>query len=108
RDAIAARAGEDFACTVKVPAEKAPPLARHVDRAEALETCRLAQEWGFHAVTPVEVSVFPDTTLSRGGVPKSVWQNPSIKKRLRAAAPSRMRRAILIAGYYVGGRRNPF
>jgi 2,4-dienoyl-CoA reductase-like NADH-dependent reductase (Old Yellow Enzyme family) len=108
RDAVAERAGEDYPCTVKVPAEKAPPLARHVDRAEALETCRLVQEWGFHAVTPVEVSVFPDTALSRGGIPKSVWQNAAIKKRLRAAAPRRSRRMVLIAGYVVGGRRNPF
>jgi 2,4-dienoyl-CoA reductase-like NADH-dependent reductase (Old Yellow Enzyme family) len=108
RDAVAERAGDDYCITVKVPGEKAPPLARHVDFDEAMETCRLAQEWGFHAVTPVEVSVFPDTTLSRGGVPKSVWQNKSISSRLRKAAPKRTRRAVIVGGYVVGGARNPY
>ena len=50
--------------------------------------CRLVEEWGFDAVTPVEVSVFPDTTLSRGGVPDSFWTNPGIAD----AASARPRR----------------
>ena len=108
RDAVAERAGEDFACTVKVPSEKAPPFTPHVDLEEAFESCRLVQEWGFHALTPVEVSVFPDTALSRGGVPNSIWQNQAIKTRFHRAAPSRLRRAVLTAGYVIGGRRNPF
>ena len=108
RDAVAERAGEDYACTVKIPAEKAPPLAKRATVDEALRMCELAQEWGYHAVTPVEVSVFPDTTLSRGGVPTSLWKNQSMKTRFRKAAPSRLRRAVITAGYVVGGRRNTF
>jgi 2,4-dienoyl-CoA reductase-like NADH-dependent reductase (Old Yellow Enzyme family) len=108
RRAVAERAGADFPCTVKVPTEVAPPFARHVTRAEALETCRLVAEWGFDAVTPVEVSVLPDTTLSRGRAPSGLWDNAAMRARFRAAAPRRARRATLLAGAWLGGRRAPF
>ena len=108
RRAVAERAGADFPCTVKVPVEVAPPFARHVTRPEALETCRLVAEWGFDAVTPVEVSVLPDTTLSRGSAPSGLWDNAAMRARFRAAAPRRARRATLIAGAWLGGRRAPF
>ena len=54
------------------------------------------------------VSVFPDTSLSRGGVPSSLWQQPAMEKRFRAAAPTRRRRAAIMAGSWVGGRLAPF
>ena len=108
REAVSERAGADFTCTVKAPAEVAPPGFPRSSRVEALELCRLVQEWGFDAVTPVEVSVFPDTTLSRGGVPDSLWTNPGMAARLRAAAPGRGRRAVLKAGSWWGGRTAPF
>ncbi|MGZ7026085.1 MAG: oxidoreductase [Acidimicrobiia bacterium] len=108
RTAVAERAGSDFACTVKVPAETSPPGFPRATRDDALRLCRLVEEWGFDAVTPVEVSVFPDTTLSRGSVPDSFWTNPGIAERLRRAAPSRRRRAVIKAGAWWGGRRAPF
>jgi 2,4-dienoyl-CoA reductase-like NADH-dependent reductase (Old Yellow Enzyme family) len=108
RRAVAERAGGDFPCTVKVPIEVAPPFARHVTRAEALETCRLVAEWGFDAVTPVEVSVLPDTTLSRGRAPSGLWDNAAMRARFRAAAPRRARRATVMAGAWLGGRRARF
>ncbi|WP_436792918.1 NADH:flavin oxidoreductase [Actinospongicola halichondriae] len=108
REAVAERAGDDFACTVKAPAEVAPPGFPRSSAVEALELCRLVQEWGFDAVTPVEVSVFPDTTLSRGGVPDSLWTNAGMAKRLRAAAPGRGRHAVLKAGSWWGGKTAPF
>jgi 2,4-dienoyl-CoA reductase-like NADH-dependent reductase (Old Yellow Enzyme family) len=108
RSAVAERAGVDFPCTVKVPAETAPPGFPRTRSAEALELCRLVQEWGFDAITPVEVSVFPDTTLSRGGVPDSFWTNRGMADRLRTAAPARLRRTAITAGAWWGGRRAPF
>jgi 2,4-dienoyl-CoA reductase-like NADH-dependent reductase (Old Yellow Enzyme family) len=108
RRAVAERAGDDFPCTVKVPAEVAPlgmPRSSHDD---ALELARLVQEWGFDAVTPVTVSVFPDTTLSRGDAPDSFRTNKAMARRLREAAPSRLRRATLRAGLRSGARRAPF
>ena len=108
RERVAERAGSDFPCTVKVAAEKAPPFARHVTFDEAMRTCELVADWGYDAVTPVEVSVFPDTTLSRGGVPSSLWTNNAMKTRLLTAAPSRIKRTTLKLGSYFGGRRNPF
>ena len=108
REAVAERAGADFACTVKAPAEKAPPGFPRSSADEAIELCRLVQEWGFDAVTPVEVSVFPDTTLSRGGVPDSLWTNRGMADRLRRAAPTRPRRALLKAGSWWGGKTAPF
>jgi 2,4-dienoyl-CoA reductase-like NADH-dependent reductase (Old Yellow Enzyme family) len=108
RAAVAQRAGDDFACTVKVPVETAPPGLPRATEAEALELARLVQEWGFDAVTPVTVSVFPDTTLSRGDAPDNLRTNKAMARRLRAAAPSAMRRATLKAGFWWGGRRAPF
>jgi len=108
RARVAERAGDDFPCTVKVPAETAPPGFRRSSREDALELARLVEEWGFDAITPVEVSVFPDTTLSRGGTPDALWTNPAMAARLRTAAPSRRRRLTLTAGARLGGRRAPF
>jgi 2,4-dienoyl-CoA reductase-like NADH-dependent reductase (Old Yellow Enzyme family) len=108
RGAVAERAGADFPCLVKVPVETAPPGFARATRTDALRLARLVEEWGFDAVTPVEVSVFPDTTLSRGAVPDSFWTNPGIAKRLHTAAPTRRRRAVIKAGAWLGGRRAPF
>ena len=108
REAVSERAGADFPCTVKAPAETAPPGFPRSSADEAVELCRLVEEWGYDAVTPVEVSVFPDTTLSRGGVPDSLWTNPGMAKRLQQAAPSRFRRGMLKAGAWWGGRNAPF
>lgn len=108
RRAVAERAGADFPCIVKVPAEVSPLGFARATRDDALHLCRLAEEWGFDAVTPVEVSVFPDTTLSRGDIPDSFWSNPGIAERLRRAAPTRTRRAVIKIGAWWGGRRAPF
>jgi hypothetical protein len=54
------------------------------------------------------VSVFPDTTLSRGGIPTSLWRNPSMQRRFRAASPRRSERGVLMAGYVFGGVSAPF
>lgn len=108
RDAVAERAGDDFACTVKVPAEIAPPGFPRSTTEEAIRLCRLAEEWGYDAITPVEVSVFPDTTLSRGGTPDSFWTNSGMATRLARAAPSRFRRGVIKGGAWWGARRSPF
>jgi len=104
RQRIAERAGEDFTVTVKVPVgEKAPPFTRHTTWDEGIALCGLVEAFGYDSVTPVEVSVFPDTTLSRGGIPASIWRNGTMRRRFRAAAPRRSERAVLVAGYVVGG-----
>jgi len=109
RAAVAERAGADFTCTVKVPvAEKAPPLAPRTTWAEGLELAGWCEEWGFDSVTPVHVSVFPDTTLTRGGVPRSLWRNPGMKERFAKAAPRRLERTVIAAGYLTGGLASPF
>ena len=70
---------------------------------------QLVEEWGFDAVTPVEVSVFPDTTLSRGDVPSSIWDEP-VDERPASARPRRRRarRTVMMAAMWVGGKRSPF
>src|SRR5207302_952554 len=76
RAAVAERAGEDYACTVKIPVdEKAPPLMPRITFEDGMEMRRLAQEWGYHAVTPVRLSVLPDTTLTKGDIPASLCRN---------------------------------
>lgn len=109
RERIAERAGADFTVTVKIPVgEKAPPLARHTTWDEGIALARLAEDFGYDSVTPVEVSVFPDTTLSRGGIPASLWRNKAMQARFRKAAPRRAERAVLQAGYLFGGLTAPF
>jgi 2,4-dienoyl-CoA reductase-like NADH-dependent reductase (Old Yellow Enzyme family) len=108
REAVADRAGADFPCTVKVPQEVAPLGLPHADRDEALEVARLAQEWGYDAVTPVIVSVLPDATLARGDAPRNLKENKAMVDRLLKAAPHRSRRAALKFGYWWGGKRAPF
>jgi 2,4-dienoyl-CoA reductase-like NADH-dependent reductase (Old Yellow Enzyme family) len=108
RLAVAERAGADYPCLVKVPVETAPSGFRRATRDDALRLARLVEEWGFDAVTPVAVSVFPDTTLSRGGVPDAFWTNKAIAARLERAAPSRRRRAFIKGGAWIGARRSPF
>jgi 2,4-dienoyl-CoA reductase-like NADH-dependent reductase (Old Yellow Enzyme family) len=106
---IADRAGADFTCTVKVPiAEKAPPLTPRTSWDEGMRVAELCEEWGYDSVTPVHVSVLPDTTLSRGGIPNSLWRNKAMQTRFRAAAPSRFERGVLMAGYVGGGVASPF
>ena len=108
RDAVAEMAGADFTCTVKVPVEKAPPLTPRTTFDEAMRLCELAESFGYDSVTPVEVSVLPDTTLSRGGIPSSIWRNKAMKGRFEKASPRRSRRAVLTAGYVLGGVSAPF
>ena len=93
RDAVAERAGRRLPVQVKVPAETAPPGFPRTTHRRRARAGRLVEEWGFDAVTPVEVSVFPDTTLSRGGVPDSFWTNKGMAdaaaRRRAVAAPAR-------------------
>jgi 2,4-dienoyl-CoA reductase-like NADH-dependent reductase (Old Yellow Enzyme family) len=103
RRSIGEAAGWDFTCTVKVPvAEHAPLRAPRTTWDEGLELARWCEEWGFDSVTPVEVSVLPDTVLSRGGVPTSIWRNQGMKDRLAKAAPNRLERKVIEAGYVTG------
>ena len=108
RAAVAERAGPDFTCTVKIPVEKAPPLLPRTTFDEAMRLCELAESFGYDSVTPVGVSVLPDTTLSRGGIPTSIWRNRSMRTRFERASPKRSRRAVLTAGYVLGGVSAPF
>lgn len=109
RQRVAERAGEDFTIAVKIPVgEKAPPFTPRTTWDEGIEMAALAESFGYNAVTPVHVSVFPDTTLSRGGIPRSIWNNKAINGRLRRAAPQRRQRVVLEAGYALGGVMSPF
>jgi 2,4-dienoyl-CoA reductase-like NADH-dependent reductase (Old Yellow Enzyme family) len=108
RDEIRTQAGADYPCLVKVPAETAPLWFSRSTFDDAVELAGLVEEWGFDAVTPVRVSVLPDTTLSRGGTPDSFTTNKAMAQRLRSAAPSRWRRMILVYGAKFGALRARF
>lgn len=109
REHVGERAGWDFTCTVKIPvAEQAPPGLPRTTWDEGLALARLAEEWGFDSVTPVGVSVFPDTTLSRGGVPSSLWRNQAMAKRFEAATEQPFERAVIGAGYVWGAVASPY
>lgn len=108
REAVAERAGADYPCTVKVPAETSLPLMPRTSHDDAIRLCALVEDFGYDALTPVEVSVFPDTTLSRGGVPSSMWTHRGMAERMKKAAPSPVKRFTIRAGAWVGGKRAPF
>jgi 2,4-dienoyl-CoA reductase-like NADH-dependent reductase (Old Yellow Enzyme family) len=109
REHIGERAGADFTCTVKIPvAEKAPPFTPRTTWDEGVRLAQLCEEWGYDSVTPVHVSVLPDSTLSRGGIPSSLWRNKAMQTRFRRAAKTRFERAVLMAGYVGGGLASPF
>jgi 2,4-dienoyl-CoA reductase-like NADH-dependent reductase (Old Yellow Enzyme family) len=109
RTAVSDAAGADYTCTVKVPVEeKAPPLFPRTSWDEGVQLARWCEEFGYDSVTPVEVSVFPDTTLTRGGIPASLWRNKGMKDRFARAAPHFVERKVIEAGYLFGGLRAPF
>lgn len=109
RVAVSERAGADYTCTVKVPIEeKAPPLFPRTTWDEGVQLARWCEEFGYDSVTPVEVSVLPDTTLTRGGIPASLWRNKGMKDRFAKAAPNWVERKVIEAGYLFGGLQAPF
>ena len=109
RDEVARHAGEDYPCLVKVPCEFGGiPGTKHIGVDDALRLATLFEEWGFDALTPVEVGVFPDTILCRGGVPDGLWTNNGMKTRFERVAPKKFRRAVVKAGAWYGGKRAPF
>ena len=79
-NAIRARAGHDFPLTVKIPiGEDAPPFAPHTSFEEGIELCKMAEAFGYHAITPVGLSVFPHASLCRGADPKDILEVKSIE-----------------------------
>ncbi len=109
RASVAEHAGDDFPCLVKVASEVGGiPGTKHTSFDDALKLAPMLEEWGFDALTPCEVSAFPDTTLCRGGVPDGIWTNPGMVNRLKKAAPTRRKRAVLKLGAWYGGKRAPF
>lgn len=103
-------AGDDFPLTVKIPmGEDAPPFAPHTSVAEGLELCRIAEGFGYHAITPVGLSVFPHASLARGAYPGDMLDVKSIRKRFEEAlSGSRVKMAILRWGYKRAATAYPF
>jgi 2,4-dienoyl-CoA reductase-like NADH-dependent reductase (Old Yellow Enzyme family) len=109
-DTIRRHAGEDFPLTVKIPmGEDAPPLSPRTTFQEGLELCRMAEGFGYDAVTPVGLSVFPHGSLCRGAYPSSITDTKSIRERFNEAlGHSRLKLAILRWGYRRAAIAYPF
>ena len=107
---ICITAGDDFPITVKIPmGEDAPPMAPHTSVPEGIEMCRLAEAIGYHAITPVGLSVFPHASLARGAYPGEMLDVRSIRSRFEEAlGGSRSKMAILRWGYKRAARAYPF
>ena len=103
-------AGDDFPLTVKIPmGEDAPPLAPHTTVDEGLELCRMAEAFGYDAITPVGLSVFPHASLARGAYPGEMLDVRSIRTRFEdALGGSRLKMAILRWGYKRAAKAYPF
>jgi len=108
--AIRREAGDDFPITVKIPMdEHAPPLSPRTRNDDGVELCRLAEDFGYHAITPVGLSVFPHASLCRGGDPSDILEVDSIRRRFEEAlGGSRLKMAVLRWGYRSGAKAYPF
>lgn len=107
---IRRHAGEDFPITVKIPiGEDAPPLSPRTTFDEGIELCRMAEGFGYHAITPAGLSVFPHASLCRGDYPASMLDTKSIRSRFEEAlGGSRLKLAVLRWGYRRAGKDYPF
>ena len=107
---IRTHAGDDYPLTVKIPmGEDAPPLAPHTTQGEGVELCRLAESFGYHAITPVGLSIFPHGSLCRGAYPSSVDDTDAIRRRYdEALGGSRAKFAVLRWGYRRAAKQYPF
>ena len=108
--AVRRHAGDDYPLSVKVPLEEdAPPLAPRTTWDEGLEMCRLAEAFGYHAITPVGLSIFPHASLCRGDDPSAILDVDSIRRRFdEALGGSKLKMAVLRWGYRRGARQYPF
>ena len=109
-DRIRAHAGDDYPLTVKIPiGEDAPPMAPRTTFDEGIELCKMAEAFGYHAVTPVGLSVFPHGSLCRGGYPSSIDDTDSIKRRYEEAlGGSKLKMMVLRWGYRRAAKTYPF
>jgi 2,4-dienoyl-CoA reductase-like NADH-dependent reductase (Old Yellow Enzyme family) len=107
---IRAEAGDDFPITVKIPmGEDAPPFTPHTTVDEGIELCRLAEAFGYDAITPVGLSIFPHASLCRGAHPKDMLETKSIRTRFEdALGGSALKLAVLRWGYRRAARSYPF
>lgn len=108
--AVHRHAGEDYPLTVKITVEEiAPPLSPRGSFEDGLELCRLAESFGYDAITPVGLSIFPHASLCRGDDPSSILDVDSIRRRFdEALGGSRLKMAVLRWGYRRGARQFPF
>jgi len=107
---IRSHVGNDYPLTVKIPiGEDAPPFAPRTTFDEGIELCRLAESFGYHAITPVGLSVFPHGSLCRGGYPSSIDDTESIKRRYEEAfGGSKLKMRVLRWGYKRAAKQYPF
>lgn len=108
--AVRRHAGDDYPLTVKITVEEdAPPLAPRTRFDEGIEFCRLAEAFGYDAITPVGLSIFPHASLCRGADPSAILEVDSIRRRFeQALGGSRLKMAVLRWGYKRGARQYPF
>lgn len=107
---IRERAGDDYPMTVKIPmGEDAPLLYPRTSFGEGIELCRMAESFGYDAITPVGLSIFPHASLARGAYPKAMLDTKSIRSRLEEAlGGSRFKMAVIRWGYRRAGAAYPF
>ncbi len=99
-DAVRRHAGDDYTLTVKITVEEeAPPFAPRTNFEDGLELCRLAESFGYHAITPVGLSIFPHASLCRGSDPIGHPRRRLDPSRFEAAlGGSRLKMAVLALG----------
>ena len=108
--AVRRHAGEGYPVAVKITVEEeAPPLSPRGSFEDGIELCRLAEAFGYDAITPVGLSVFPHASLCRGDDPSSILDVDSIRRRFEEAlGGSRLKMAVLRWGYKRGAKQYPF
>jgi 2,4-dienoyl-CoA reductase-like NADH-dependent reductase (Old Yellow Enzyme family) len=84
-------------------------MTPHTTFDQGIELCKLAEAFGYHAITPVGLSVFPHGSLCRGGYPSSIDDTESIKRRYEVAlGGSKLKLRVLRWGYKRAAKTYPF
>jgi 2,4-dienoyl-CoA reductase-like NADH-dependent reductase (Old Yellow Enzyme family) len=108
-DEIRAAVG-DHPITTKVPAETDSPwyVRDHITLEEGVELCRMVEEFGYDAVTPVTESPFWDQSIIKGNFPDRAWEDDQFADGYAEAFGGEWRYKIVKTAAQLNAKNNDF
>ena len=108
RDAIAVTAGPDYPVLLKLTAHEVGAAGHGITLDEGVALSQLAQDAGYAAVTPVQTSALPDTSLCRGDFPQHSFTHPKLQSLMRAAHAGLISRSLVRLGFRFAAWQYPY